>query len=188
MGKSLASRNRNNNEAIIKQHEILPTFNIFPLYLSLVKDHLIGIHWKFPGMSEVSTSVQLNTFPSHSAIIMCSFAFISKQEKVYFWRQFFFFSAKLNFQNIICQTFYIFRIGVESTPGSLSPPDNGESLSVENCTHLELFSRLLNQMPDLKNISIKNCNNVILHPKVSCKIPHSNSFLIRCLTETIKVH
>ena len=48
----------------------------------------------------------------------------------------------------------------------MTPPDNGDSLLIENCHHVELMSRLLNHMPGLRNITINNSNNVVLHPKV----------------------
>jgi len=63
-----------------------------------------------------------------------------------------------------CQRQHTLRIGVQSD--TMLPPDNGESLSVENCSKLEIFPKILNHMPDLKNITIKNCKNVILHPKL----------------------
>ena len=58
------------------------------------------------------------------------------------------------------------RIGVVSESDQLLPPDNGESLTIENCSRLEIFSRVINLMSELDNITIRNCQNVILHHKV----------------------
>ena len=57
-------------------------------------------------------------------------------------------------------------IGVVSESDQRLPPDNGESLTIENCSRLEIFSRVINLMPELDNITVTNCDNVILHHKV----------------------
>jgi hypothetical protein len=61
----------------------------------------------------------------------------------------------------------VLKIGILSLmPDSSKPPDNTGSLLVENCHHVELYSRLVNHMENIQNITIRNSHTVVIHPKL----------------------
>jgi len=66
-----------------------------------------------------------------------------------------------------CQEKKTLKIGIQSRiEDAWEPPQDTGSLIVENCHHVELFSRLVNHMKDLKNITIRHSHSVVIHPKL----------------------
>merc|ERR1712168_1124167 len=59
------------------------------------------------------------------------------------------------------QDWYPFRIS-----DAFQPPEDTGSLIVESCHHVELYSRLVNHMKNLKNITISHSHTVVIHPKL----------------------
>eukprot|EP00092_Neocalanus_flemingeri_P014359 GFUD01015490.1.p1 GENE.GFUD01015490.1~~GFUD01015490.1.p1 ORF type:complete len:381 (+),score=129.70 GFUD01015490.1:77-1219(+) len=71
--------------------------------------------------------------------------------------------------NVICscQNKQVLKIGLLSrVSDSSQPPENTGSLLVENCHHVELYSRLVNHMKNIQNITIRNSHTVVIHPKL----------------------
>merc|ERR1719350_2350674 len=66
-----------------------------------------------------------------------------------------------------CHHQQVLKIGLHSrVTDSSEPPDSTGSLIVDNCHHVELYSRLLNHMKSIQNITIKNTHTVVIHPKL----------------------
>jgi len=66
-----------------------------------------------------------------------------------------------------CHHKQILKIGLLSRVSDASqPPANTGSLLVENCHHVELYSRLVNHMKNIQNITIRNTHTVVIHPKL----------------------
>lgn len=66
-----------------------------------------------------------------------------------------------------CHHQQVLKIGLEDRVKSASqPPTNGEYLHLENCHHVELYAGLLNHMENLKNLTVKQCHAVVIHPKL----------------------
>jgi len=66
-----------------------------------------------------------------------------------------------------CHHKQILKIGLLSrVPDSSQAPANTGSLLVENCHHVELYSRLMNHMGNIQNITIRNTHTVVIHPKL----------------------
>lgn len=66
-----------------------------------------------------------------------------------------------------CHHDQVLKIGLHSRVADCSqPPENTASLVVDNCHHVELYSRLLNHMHNIQNITIKNTHTVVTHPKL----------------------
>ena len=68
---------------------------------------------------------------------------------------------------VIISLFQTLKIGIQSRiQDAWEPPQETGSLILENCHHVELFSRLVNHMKDLKNITIRHSHTVVIHPRL----------------------
>jgi len=66
-----------------------------------------------------------------------------------------------------CQEKQTLKIGIQSRiQDAWEPPQETGSLILENCHHVELFSRLVNHMKDLRNITIRHSHTLVIHPKL----------------------
>ena len=70
-------------------------------------------------------------------------------------------------KSLFTRLFQLLRIGLHSrVSNSSEPPENTGSLLVDNCHHVELYSRLVNHMKNIQDITIKNAHTVVIHPKL----------------------
>ena len=50
------------------------------------------------------------------------------------------------------------------------PPVHTASILLDNCRQVDLNTRILNMLPSLENITVRNVNTLILHQKVILNI------------------
>ena len=71
----------------------------------------------------------------------------------------------------------VLRVGLQDrVAGAAQPPNNTISLTIENCHHVELYSRIVNHMTGLANLTVRDTHSLVVHPRLyEARVPGSGN-------------